>query len=137
MLVSLSRSFSSTEIVTHMHACDSFASKYYSKRNIIAHDAFKPHEQGVEVTQIDKKTGGPKEQPLLWTADELRADIASIDEFRGYVGRTSVRLASQPLPRQAYDDIGWNWGQPSMAHRNLTLWLSSHNSDQPNSELLG
>jgi hypothetical protein len=113
-------------------------------RNLIAHVPFEPHETGAQFNQV--RTKGKFETPSdVWDTKRFQAELTTVNEYCAFIEQVGNRFATQPMPQQAYtaaarrasysDDVGWQgWQQPRGMSATLMHLLSSHNSDQPNSD---
>jgi len=130
-LVSSNTSFTSDEIVSCFKKFNGL-SQYYGYRNIVAHEPFEPHPEGVQFSQKKMRNGELKSNTLIWTTDKFQADVKTMNEYRAFIEQMGSRLAAQPLPKQSYDDGGWPYwqGQPQGMSPVLMDWLSRNSGKE-------
>jgi hypothetical protein len=125
-LVSSDTSFTSDEIVSYFKNFNGL-SQYYGYRNIIVHEPFEAHPDGVQFTQTKIKKGELKINTPVWTPDDFQDHIKAMDEYRAFIEQIGARLTAKPLPKRSYDDdnIFWHrWQQSRGASAALMDWLS-------------
>jgi len=74
-------------------------------RNMIAHDAFRPDDEGVGVEFLTVKAKGKFDLPkIVWNVDRFRNEGALIGQYRSLLDGLEARFQAQPLPQRAYAD---------------------------------
>jgi hypothetical protein len=74
-------------------------------RNMIAHDAFRPDDEGVGVEFLTVKAKGKFDLPkIVWNADRFQTEGALIGQYRSLLDGLEARFQAQPLPQRAYVD---------------------------------
>ena len=74
-------------------------------RNMIAHDAFRPDDEGVGVEFLTVKAKGKFDLPkIVWNVDRFQTEGALIGQYRSLLDGLGARFQAHPLPQRAYVD---------------------------------
>jgi hypothetical protein len=75
--------------------------EYSGTRNMIAHDGFRPNDEGVEFLTVKAK--GKFDLPkIIWNADRFQSEGAIVAQYRSLLDGLQAHFQAQPLAQRAY-----------------------------------